>query len=355
MLAPPKNRRGELANLEQIVLADNVKLIVKENVLAVFCDSALKTVSSAIYNGGFNQVKAVLNVGVPEGYNDLSLHLDPLELITSSATKVGLTKNYLAMVTAAKIKNYSLVTKSDQGFSVNVVATAGCQHGESSGEEMDVQEIAGTINIIVLIDGNPSESCMVATLITATEAKSAALRDFDVRSRYTGDSATGTITDSVTVASTGKGKTLTLGGPPSKLGKLVGYCVRKAVSEALLKQEPFWGCRTVLDRLKERHLGLEKLAAEVSKVDGLAIRPQDLAEILKSNPHSGAYLLAAIKMDDDYKKNLLPTDFQNWNQITGFIGITEDYKKLQGYEAADLPPFIKAALIKIVKTAQNSA
>ena len=127
-------------------------------------------------------------------------------------------------------------------------------HGESSGEEMDVQEIAGTINIIVFIDGNPSESCMVATLITATEAKSAVLRDFDVRSRYTGDSATGSITDSVTVASTCKGKTLTLGGPASKLGKLVGYCVRKAVSEALLKQEPFWGCRTVLDRLKERHL-----------------------------------------------------------------------------------------------------
>lgn len=95
--------------MEQINLADNVKLIVKENVLAVFCDNSLKTVSSAIYNGGHNQVKAVLNVGVPEGYSDLSLHLDPLELITSSAAKVGLTKDYLAMITAAKIKNYSLI------------------------------------------------------------------------------------------------------------------------------------------------------------------------------------------------------------------------------------------------------
>ena len=102
--------------MEQIDLADNVKLIVKENVLAVFCDSTLKTVSSAFYNGGVKQVKAVLNVGVPEGYSDLSLHLDPLELITSSAAKVGLTKNYLAMVTAAKIKNYSLVTKKATGF-----------------------------------------------------------------------------------------------------------------------------------------------------------------------------------------------------------------------------------------------
>ena len=84
MIATPKNS-GELAGLEQSNLSDNVRLVVKENVLAVICDSSLKTVSSAIYNGGVNQVNAVLNVGVPEGYNDLSLHLDPLKLITSSA------------------------------------------------------------------------------------------------------------------------------------------------------------------------------------------------------------------------------------------------------------------------------
>ena len=148
---------------------------------------------------------------MPEGYSDLSLHLDPLELITSSAAKVGLTKDYLAMVTAAKIKNYSLVSKKSTDFSVSVAATAGCSHGESSGEEMDVQEIAGTINIIALIDGNPTDSCMVAALITATEAKSAVMRDFDIRSRYTGDSATGSITDSVTIASPCRGKTFEFG------------------------------------------------------------------------------------------------------------------------------------------------
>jgi hypothetical protein len=52
-------------------------------------------------------------------------------------------------------------------------------------------------------------------------------------------------------------------------------------------------------------------------------------------------------MDDDYKKNLLPTDFTSWSQITD----CEDCKKLAGYEAVELPPFIKEALIKIVKAA----
>ncbi len=343
--------------MEQIELANDVKLVLKENVLAVICDSALKTVSSAIYNGGTNQVKAVLNVGVPDGYSDLSLHLDPLELITSSAAKLGFTENYLAMVTAAKVTNYSLASSKTDTFSVHVAATAGCSHGESSGEEMDVQEIAGTINIIVLIDGNPSESCMVAALITATEAKSAALRDFDVRSRYTGDSATGSITDSVTVASTNRGKTLSLAGPASKLGKLVGSCTRQAVTEALLKQEPIWACRSVLDRLRERHLTLEKLAAEVSKVEGLAVDVKGLEKILKSNPCFGAVLLAAAKMDDDYKKNLLPTDYKDWTQISKCLGNASppNQAKHPNYDQVDLPPFLRHAVIKIVKEAQSKS
>ena len=144
------------------------------------------------------------------------------------------------MVTAAKIKNYCLVTKRADDFSVSVAATAGCKHGESSGEEMDVQEIHGTINIIVLIDANPTDSCMVASLITATEAKSAALRDLDVRSLYTGDSATGSITDSVTIASTHQAKQSVTAVQPQSSGKIVGYCTRKAVTEALIKQEPIW-------------------------------------------------------------------------------------------------------------------
>jgi adenosylcobinamide hydrolase len=329
-------------------LADGVKLLVEGNVLAVFCDNPLKTVSSAYFNGGTKQVKVVLNVGVPEGYSDRSLHLDPLELITQSAAKAGFTKDYLAMVTAAKIQNFSLKTKKTADFSVSVAATAGCSHGESSGEEMQVEELMGTINIIVFIDAAPSQSCMVAALITATEAKSAVLRDFDVRSRYTGDSATGSITDAVTVATTGKGKAFQLAGPASKLGKAVGACTRQAVTEALLRQEPVWGQRSVVDRLKERHLPMEKLAAEISKIEGIKIDATGLAEILKKNPAAGWQLLAAAKLDDDYKKNLLPTDYKTWKTAE------KEYAELPNYIAADLPPFIKATLIKILKIKQKS-
>ncbi len=334
--------------MEQLDLAEGTKLIRKENVLAIICDKPLKTVSSAIFNGGNRQVKAVLNVGVPEGYSDLSLHLDPLQLITTSALKLNILEDYLAMVTAANVKNYSLVTKKADNFSVSVAATAGCSHGESSGEEMNVQEIKGTINIIVFIDGNPTDSCMAAVLITATEAKSAALRDFDIRSLYTGDSATGSITDSVTVASTGVGKTVALGGPASKLGKLIGACARQAVSEALLHQEPIWGKRSVADRLCERHLPMEKLAAEISKVEGISITGDGLAEILGKNPSAGMWLLAAAKMDEDYKKNLLPVDFKNWDLALKYFAAGNN-AGVADYEGVDLLPFLKHALVTLIK------
>ena len=338
--------------MEQFILADNIRLVVKENVLAVICDSPLKTVSSAFYQGGHNQLKAVLNVGVPDGYSDRSLHLDPLELITSSAAKLGLTRDYLAMVTAAKISNYSLVTRKLEDFSVAVAATAGCQHGESAGEEMDVKEIGGgTINVIVFIDADPTDACLVASVITATEAKSAALRDFDVRSRYTGDSATGSITDSVTVVTSGRGKAINYAGPASKLGKAVGYCTRKAVSEALVKQEPFWATRTVLDRLRERHLPLEKLASEVSKVEGLAVTPERLAEILNGNRAALALLLEAAKMDDDAEKNLLPAELGDPDELMKLFGgaAGASYSQLSGYGSVDLPPFIKHSLVRILE------
>jgi len=221
---------------------------------------------------------------------------------------------------------------------------------------MNVQEIGGgTINVMVFINADPSDSCLVASVITATEAKSAVLRDLDVRSRYTGDSATGSITDSVSVVATGKGKTLNYAGPASKLGKAVGYCTRKAVAEALIKQEPFWASRTVLDRLKERHLPLEKLAAEVSKVEGLNVNGESLAEILKNKPLALAQLLAAAKMDDEVKKNLLPIELGDAEMLGKCFGNPESTRancsKLPSHEEVDLPPFTKHVLIKIVKEA----
>jgi iron complex transport system ATP-binding protein len=231
---------------KQIELLGNFgKLVLKDNVLAVLSDIELDTVSSAIYNGGFKKVKAILNVQAPEECSDRLLHANPQKFVVDSAKKLGLTENFVGMITAAAVDKFALATKKFGDLTVTVTATAvdpegnTCSHAESAGETITVEEMMGTINIMVVIDGNPTESCLVSTVLTATEAKTAALWELDIRSRYSGEVATGTVTDAIIVAKTNRGAPIVYGGPASKLGQLVGYCTRKAVKESVMKANKY--------------------------------------------------------------------------------------------------------------------
>ncbi|HEX7482694.1 MAG TPA: hypothetical protein VF350_04440, partial [Candidatus Bathyarchaeia archaeon] len=74
-------------------------------------------------------------------------------------------------------------------------------------------------------------------------------------------------------------------------------------------------------------------------------------------PVSLVYLLAAAKMDDDYKKNLLPADFADWMEMSKNFSACSPSKlesqKTPNYEFVDLPPFLKHTLINIVRNAQS--
>jgi iron complex transport system ATP-binding protein len=335
------------------------KLIVEDNVLAVVSDNGLTTVSSAIYNGGFKKVKAILNIQVPEGYSDVNLHEDPLRLVKLSSEKIGVQESYLAMITAAKITNRHQVTKSNGTVTVNVVATAGASHGESAGEKIDADHVDGTINIIVVINGNPTDSCLVAAFVTATEAKTAALNDLDIRSRYSGQAATGTITDSLSVATTNTGPMIELGGPASHLGQLVASCVREAVKEAIKKQDGTQPARSVASRLKARHLPVEKLASELSKIKSLKTDQTTLAAKLNTvlhDPLYASFVFAAAYLDDNVKKGTVPSEFGDVTEASRKFGnlITEgkDPSTQSELQEVDLPPFTKQALFSILRKEQ---
>jgi iron complex transport system ATP-binding protein len=231
---------------KQIDLSGNFgKLVLKDNVLAVISDIDLTTVSSAIYNGGFKKAKAILNVQATNDLTGKQLHADPQKFIINSAKKLGIQNNFVGMVTAAAVDKFAWVSKKDGDLTVTVTATAvdtdgnTCSHAETAGETITVEEMLGTINIMVIIDGNPTESCLVSTVLTATEAKTAAMLELDIRSRYSGNVATGTITDAIIVAKTNRGTPIIYGGPASKLGQLVGYCTRKAVKESIMKANAY--------------------------------------------------------------------------------------------------------------------
>jgi len=355
-----------------------VKLVLKENVLAVLSNAPLNTVSSAFHNGGgVKKTKAILNIEIPKSYSDRSLHNDPEAFIMESSKKFGLRESFVGMITAAAVENFSLVSKSDGELAVSVIVTAAdregntCNHAESAGETIEIQESEGTINIIVIIDGNPTENCLAGTLITVTEAKMAALGELDIRSRYSGDQATGTVTDAIVVAETSRGAPIVYGGPASPLGQLVGYCTRKAVKEAVTKANECMPRRSVFSRLGERHLPIEKLASELSKVRSLNANEKTLAivltKMLKDDPLSASIVMAAAKMDEDIERGLIPPEFGEIGsasekfadallskQAKSNTEALSEYAHSNEYDAVNLPPFLKQVLIKMVQTALSA-
>jgi adenosylcobinamide hydrolase len=367
-----KNEKGE--SMKQFDLAvPGVKLILKENVLAVLSDAPLNTVSSAFHNGGgLKKTNAILNVEVLKSCSDRLLHGNPELYIMDSAKKFGLNESFIGMVTAASVGNFALVSKKEGELAVSAIATASdnegntCNYSESAGEPIVTEKIEGTINIIVVIDGNPTESCLVGSLITITEAKAAALSELDIRSRYSGHEATGTITDAAVVGETNRGPQIVYGGPASKLGQLVGYCTRKAVKEAVMRAAECMSCRSIIARLKERHFPIEKMASELSKNGDLGIGKEILEsyldKTLRNDPVAASTVMAALKMDEDVEKGLIPPELGNIEETSKKFG--EIFRPCQTSNAAltnstsldtvNLPPFLKQVLTSMVKNALSA-
>jgi iron complex transport system ATP-binding protein len=335
-----------------------VKIVTKDNVVAVISDTPLNTLSSGIYNGGYKKVNAILNVSVPDSYNDEYLHYDPMNLIYDAQKKLQVTTDFVAMLTAAKIQNLSITTRQVGDVEIVAIATAGWRHGESAGEDIkNGHYVPGTINIMVILAANPTDSCLVGLFLTATEAKTAAMNDYDIRSRYSGDAATGTVTDSLSVAATGVGEKIEFGGPASSVGQLVGSAVRQVVKEAADKQEGQHKGRTLARRLSEQHMSIDYLAAEISKLQIFGNKETVISTLeicLPTNSVYAAFLLAAVKLDDDFKKGLIPNEFGDVVSLSKCFGcLLLDQKfveNLPNFSEVTLPPFTKCAVVAILQS-----
>ena len=103
-----------------------------------------------------------------------------------------------------------------------------------SGEE---PVLHGTINTMLFINRELTPGAMVRTVMTATEAKTAALQELAVNSRYSNRLATGTGTDQIGVAARlDTGVPLASAGKHSSLGELIGKTVHDAISGTLALQ-----------------------------------------------------------------------------------------------------------------------
>lgn len=350
--------------LKQTKIGKGIKFVEDESIIAVISENPFTTFSSAIHNGGYTKTKVVVNTQVTDEYGDVNLHDDPEAFIIKTYQKLGLEEDFVGMITYAAVKDYEIASKRDIEATVTVITTAGCTHAESAGEIIEFKKIEGTINIIVIIEGNPTDNCLASTIITATEAKTAALRELDLRSRWSGDEATGTITDAIVVAKTGQGPPIKYGGPSSALGQMISSCTRKTVKEAVTKAKVggYTPNRSIVERLNERHLSIAKLSAELAKsketVNKKTIAAW-LTKLLDEDPIVAAGVLAAAKLDEDISKGLIPPQLKDVCQISKsfaekiFNQNCENVRPLTGNmkeaDLVNLPPFVKEVLLRALK------
>jgi adenosylcobinamide hydrolase len=293
----------------------NVQAQIKGNILVIKSTTPLRILSSAIFNGGLTDANAVLNIQVPEGSGSKKndFHWNPENFLIEQVQKLHLQKDTtVALMTAAKMHNLAVCTEKCGETAITVFATAGKTVAVTAGEPAASRlgQKIGTINIILLVDGNLTDGCMVETIKTMTEAKTVALRELDLRSQFSGDLATGTLTDSVLVGCTKRGAVIQYAGTFTLLGELIGKCVRESVKTALYKQERLSSGRSMLDRLNERGISPEKIMLLKPGFQNLSEDAkkqfQEQLETILSDKRICSLVAASLRLDEDYGKGLIP-------------------------------------------------
>jgi iron complex transport system ATP-binding protein len=208
-------------------------IAVDENTEAVHVHSrqVLTTLSSSFFGGGFRRVRHILNANVAEDYcSD-----DPAADLRAIAARCGVNAPFIGLLTAVPLRKARLAFSEAGDLRVAALVTAGVGNATSAGLSLPYEAKPGTINIILLLDAKLTRAAMVNAIITATEAKTAVLNEMAIRTAD-GGLATGTSTDTVTVAMTGLGPAQPYAGPATVLGWLIAQTVRQAVRESLLAE-----------------------------------------------------------------------------------------------------------------------
>jgi len=206
------------------------------------------------------------------------------------------------LFTGADMDNLSIQQATFKDFRVYALVTAGVESNalRLSQEEGRFYE-AGTINIILLTNYQLTPRAMSRAVIAATEAKTAALQDLDVRSAEhpLAYQATGTGTDNLIVVG-GQGSPLDHVGGHSKMGELIGKAVYQAVREAVARQNGISGPRPHWQRLQERRLSLYDLVRHLPEISQGQVLSLWESEMFKRR-YAG-FMETALALSDAYDR-----------------------------------------------------
>ncbi|MCM3728471.1 adenosylcobinamide amidohydrolase [Neobacillus cucumis] len=214
-----------------------LRMVKKEDHLLFQFPRRLAAFSSAVHGGGFQQVSHFVNWQVPLDYASN----DPILLMKQKITEWEYPLEQTAgLQTAAKIHCASIQEEHGDEFRIVCCVTAGVGNRERAGRKRKTYSAyqCGTINTFLFIDGRLTEAAMINGIITATEAKAAAMQDLQIKVE-SGEFATGTTTDSVVLAASQADHLPThlFAGTATTIGNTIGCLVYEATCEAVRNQE----------------------------------------------------------------------------------------------------------------------
>ncbi|MDJ0763539.1 MAG: helical backbone metal receptor [Myxococcota bacterium] len=268
-------------------------------------------------------------------------------------------KHFSFLYTGADMSSLSVVSKAYEKLQAYALVTAGVR-GNAMMASKDIGDYyePGTINIIMLTNAELSHRARTRAILTATEAKTAALFDLDVRSAYSGrfNPATGTGTDNV-IAVSGSGYPIDNTGGHSKMGELIAQAVYEGVKKAVYKQNGIAPGRSVFHRLEERGIALFNVisAADCHKRVGAMHLATELEGLLL-DPLYGSFIQAALAISDDYEAGLVEDIgfFKDWCQRIANRIAKRNLKKMRRLtKKTSLPQVLDLAINALLNGAHS--
>jgi hypothetical protein len=193
---------------------------------------------------------------------------------------------------------------------------------------------------MLFINHGLTEGAMVRAVMTATEAKTAALQELAVGSRYSTGLATGTGTDQIGIsARMNSGAMLTGAGNHCVLGELIGRTVHDAVLETLKLQNSLTSesCRSAVYHLQRfgvtRATLIRDVAARLSENEAELFRNNFI--VVERDPLVVAAIAAFVHVQDEITWGILPTGCipELWATFGAQIvaAVSGNYARLSGY------------------------
>lgn len=213
-----------------------LRLLRGERYILLESPDRLDGMGSAVYGGGVGQVERMINIYVDRFYRCD----DPERDIAEGLGQWGIPAVHTAgLLTAVQLRHVSVQEEHTGDYAVLCCATAGVSNAARAGSQRTTFRAdwtPGTINVMLAVDGRMTQAAMVNAIMTATEAKVAALHDLGVCDAENGLPATGTTTDAIVLGVSQRPEWALLhsyAGTATDLGGTVGRLVYAAVSESL--------------------------------------------------------------------------------------------------------------------------